>query len=367
MKSRIRTRKKSPTEQTPDFSTAPAQPMFQSRSFVVQTRSAQKSQPTDLKTSLRRAERYGHHLSRMLPSVPINGDRALEAEADQLGAKAAKGEAVKVTGAAEAKPVRGSSAGLVQRAVAPIQKASDKKQKRSQQGGKTVDDGSSLSNNDGGEREYEPKAFGIGLPDSGNDQGEHIFNALGNLGQELAQTMRTMIAAEGEQIDKANQAITTLETRARDLIAARDNSHFRSAPPGQGDRVNASRYSNFAQETRRAAENLSGGAASQQSSALRHLTLSREILERNTIDKVAVEAMRKSLGKTRLNDFNTWYDNTRNLMYEVYNLIYEAAWRVARTRAGLPPMSTNDKDSKGKGKGREPGSSAWHKENTAWI
>ena len=68
MKSRIRTRKKSTREQTPDFSTAPAQPMFQSRPFVVQTQSVQKSQQPDLKTSLRRAQRYGHHLSRLQPA-----------------------------------------------------------------------------------------------------------------------------------------------------------------------------------------------------------------------------------------------------------------------------------------------------------
>jgi hypothetical protein len=68
MKSRIRTQKKSTKEQTPDFSTAPAQPMFQSRPFVVQSKTAERSQQPDLKTSLMRAQRYGHHLSRMQPT-----------------------------------------------------------------------------------------------------------------------------------------------------------------------------------------------------------------------------------------------------------------------------------------------------------
>lgn len=69
MKSRIRTHKKSTREQTPDFSTAPAQPIFQSRPFVVQSKTAEQSQQQpDLKTALRRAQRYGYDLSKMQPT-----------------------------------------------------------------------------------------------------------------------------------------------------------------------------------------------------------------------------------------------------------------------------------------------------------
>ncbi len=68
MKSRIHASRKSRREQTPDLSTVPGQGMFQSRPFVVQPQTAQKSQQPDLKTSLRRARRYGHHLSRMQPT-----------------------------------------------------------------------------------------------------------------------------------------------------------------------------------------------------------------------------------------------------------------------------------------------------------
>lgn len=64
MKSRMRTHKKRTKEQTQEFSSAPAQGMFQSRPFVVQTQQAEKSQQPDLNTSLMRAERYGHHLGR---------------------------------------------------------------------------------------------------------------------------------------------------------------------------------------------------------------------------------------------------------------------------------------------------------------
>jgi hypothetical protein len=77
MKSRIRTHKKSTREQTPDFSTAPAQPIFQSRPFVVQSKTAEQSQKSDLKTSLMRAQRYGHHLSQM-PPVGVWAPKAVQ-------------------------------------------------------------------------------------------------------------------------------------------------------------------------------------------------------------------------------------------------------------------------------------------------
>ncbi|MBW4595434.1 MAG: hypothetical protein KME46_21660 [Brasilonema angustatum HA4187-MV1] len=63
MKSQMHARNKTTREQTPD-TTAKAKPMYQSRPFVVQSESALKSQPPDLKASLKEAERYGHHLSK---------------------------------------------------------------------------------------------------------------------------------------------------------------------------------------------------------------------------------------------------------------------------------------------------------------
>lgn len=69
MSSRLRIRKKSTRIETPDVSTTPAQGMFQSRPFVVETHSAEKSQQQpDLKIALMRAQRYGHHLHKMQPA-----------------------------------------------------------------------------------------------------------------------------------------------------------------------------------------------------------------------------------------------------------------------------------------------------------
>lgn len=68
MARRLRTRQKKTSIATPDYSTAPqTSGMFQSRPFVVQTQTAQKSQQPDLKTSLMRAQRYGHRLDKMRP------------------------------------------------------------------------------------------------------------------------------------------------------------------------------------------------------------------------------------------------------------------------------------------------------------
>lgn len=54
---------------TSDLSNTPAQGMFQSRPFVMQPQATEKSQEQpDLKVSLMRAERHGHHLSKIQPA-----------------------------------------------------------------------------------------------------------------------------------------------------------------------------------------------------------------------------------------------------------------------------------------------------------
>lgn len=63
---RVSTKTENNRKKTPNFSTAPAQGMFESRPFVVESKTAQ-AQP-DLKTSLMRAERYGHNLSQIQPA-----------------------------------------------------------------------------------------------------------------------------------------------------------------------------------------------------------------------------------------------------------------------------------------------------------
>ncbi|MBD2296377.1 hypothetical protein H6G06_23550 [Anabaena sphaerica FACHB-251] len=66
MKSRIRTHKKRTREETPDLSSVPFPGMFEGRSFAVQG----KVEKPDVKTSLMRAERYGHHIQNTLVAEP---------------------------------------------------------------------------------------------------------------------------------------------------------------------------------------------------------------------------------------------------------------------------------------------------------
>ncbi len=63
MQSRQRSQTKNPQKYSSVFSSTSTGGMFESRPFVVQQQRAQELQQSDLKTSLMRAERYGHHLS----------------------------------------------------------------------------------------------------------------------------------------------------------------------------------------------------------------------------------------------------------------------------------------------------------------
>jgi len=63
MYSKLRTRRN--TTPAPNFSTAPARGMLQSRRFTVPQQTDASQQQPDLKTSLMQRERYGHHLSQM--------------------------------------------------------------------------------------------------------------------------------------------------------------------------------------------------------------------------------------------------------------------------------------------------------------
>ncbi|MDF5734749.1 MULTISPECIES: hypothetical protein [unclassified Nostoc] len=62
MPKQLSTQTKNTQKQTPSFLTNTRQEMFESRPFVVQQQTPEKSQHTDLKASLMQKERYGHHL-----------------------------------------------------------------------------------------------------------------------------------------------------------------------------------------------------------------------------------------------------------------------------------------------------------------
>ncbi|HAZ44398.1 MAG TPA: hypothetical protein DDW76_06215 [Cyanobacteria bacterium UBA11369] len=59
---------RSPRKRSSEFSSVSDGGMFESRPFVVQSKVGEEGKKSGLKTSLMRAERYGHHLSQMNPS-----------------------------------------------------------------------------------------------------------------------------------------------------------------------------------------------------------------------------------------------------------------------------------------------------------
>ncbi|MHC5778216.1 hypothetical protein [Nostoc sp.] len=93
MQSRQYSQTKNTQKQTSAFSISPVQGMFESRPFVVQQQTTEKSQQPDLKTSLMQAKRYGHHLGQIQAasvSEPIAAQPKMEIGKPVQLAKAAK-------------------------------------------------------------------------------------------------------------------------------------------------------------------------------------------------------------------------------------------------------------------------------------
>lgn len=84
MPSRPRTYNNSQNTGTSNLSNAPAQGIFQSLPFVMQPQATQKSQEQpDLKVSLMRAERYGHHLGQ-IQAANVSVPTAVQPQSDGM-------------------------------------------------------------------------------------------------------------------------------------------------------------------------------------------------------------------------------------------------------------------------------------------
>ncbi|NJK65170.1 MAG: hypothetical protein HC941_00325 [Microcoleus sp. SU_5_3] len=71
MPKRVSSRTRSPSKRTSKFSSVSDGGMFESRPFVVQSKVGEEGEKSGLKTSLMRAENYGHHLSQ-LKSIDVS-------------------------------------------------------------------------------------------------------------------------------------------------------------------------------------------------------------------------------------------------------------------------------------------------------
>ena len=173
-------------------------------------------------------------------------------------------------------------------------------------------------------------------------QGEHIFNALGDLAQELAGVLRGRInpAATAERRNRATTAIDRLETLAQQFIRSRNNAEFRTA--SVGDPANDQRYSRFARDTRSAIDRIlpqfanetivSDGGSTHTRGYVEMTRFHRDI-DFYTIDAKAQESRKGDFRdkKRKEAEYVAWYNTTRDLLREVYHALLDAAMAVNAT------------------------------------
>lgn len=166
---------------------------------------------------------------------------------------------------------------------------------------------------------------------NGSQQGEHIFNALGDLANEMALFLTTAIAPAATQAKRkvATTAISDLRMAAQALIAERNRFDFRTGP--RGDITNADRYSQFVQTTRSAIRNIASGNPSLHTRGYTDLNRLLDYLDLYTIDREAYNSAQDGLSKVRQKEFAKWFKETRAAMHLTFSRLRHAALEVNRT------------------------------------
>jgi len=170
---------------------------------------------------------------------------------------------------------------------------------------------------------------------NGSLQGEHIFNALGDLAGDMAQFLTGSINAatpahDAKRVEAAN-AIRQLQNQATVLTNERNQPDFRTGPKGKGDNANAIRYSQFCQATRSSIRNFVSRNPSLHTQGYTDLNRLLDDLDRFIIDRTAHDAARSELNKNRQAQFDSWFNRTRELMHSTFKLLRDAALVVNRT------------------------------------
>ncbi|MDK2123635.1 hypothetical protein [Parachitinimonas caeni] len=167
-------------------------------------------------------------------------------------------------------------------------------------------------------------------------QGEHVFNAVGDLAQSLIPHIQGVLATAREEArardrnqdyTHAEVAITRLQSLATQFISARNHADFRTAPHGQGDPTNDWRYSQFAQSIRRLVEHMVFGGPTL-SFQTRFDALIRDS-NQVAIDAIARTNARRQLNAARQQQFDRWFNTTSALMTETLEALKAAAVEVA--------------------------------------
>lgn len=165
----------------------------------------------------------------------------------------------------------------------------------------------------------------------GSLQGEHVFNALGDLAEELAAALEAKINGEASltRRTRAAEAVRRLRDDASALRRERNRGEFRTGT--QGNPANAGRYSKFAADTRAAVGNIVSGNPSLHTKGYTDINRLRQFLDFHTIDEQARLSARTALAQPRRQLFDTWFGATKEQMGRTYSTLREAALEVSRT------------------------------------
>jgi hypothetical protein len=144
-------------------------------------------------------------------------------------------------------------------------------------------------------------------------QGEHVFNAIGDLCKKLVETLKTV---------KEVPSIEKLEIQLKKTKELRNNDLFKSAK--FGDPINANRYSEFCVQVTKAIFKVVSGDASAHTQGYYLLQKLKNDVERCCVDEVAKCAFKNKKG------FNLWFSETLSSMHVSFSLLIEAAMEVNR-------------------------------------
>ncbi|AOY81812.1 hypothetical protein BJP36_19740 [Moorena producens JHB] len=167
----------------------------------------------------------------------------------------------------------------------------------------------------------------------GSKQGEHVFNALGDLVSQFINELTRNINASAPDSSRsdAQKTISQLQEYATEFVRKRNNSDFRAGP--QGDAANSHRYATFVDTTRTAIRDMLSGNPSRQTRGYSDLTKLLNNLDFYTIDTTAHDSVRAQLSAARQREFDTWYDETKALMHLTFKTLIDAALAVNKTNA----------------------------------
>jgi hypothetical protein len=168
----------------------------------------------------------------------------------------------------------------------------------------------------------------------GSKQGEHIFNALGDLAQEMVSFLNGKINKNAPPDTRfaASAAVDRLRERASELIDERNDGDFRTAT--SGDPANSYRYGQFYRDTKGAVDMIVSGDPSLHTRGYTILNRLLDDLDRCTIDQKAHDSAQDALSGVRQQQFNRWFGSTKKKMKSTFEALRDAALAVNRTLIG---------------------------------